>query len=394
MLTAIKTTFGALLLIVGLLPAQTAGPVQKVGGYWVQELGGSVAAPLRLTVSVTGDIRVRGADVDRVSYRVVRKVKASSAEEARSHFERAALTISRRGPAATLTLANPACGRCAFTAEIEIEAPRELRETVLTTRAGAVDVVGVSGGVSVDSAAGSITLDAIGGGVRASTGGGPIKLGVIGGAVRCDNAAGSIALEKSGGDATLTSNGGRIDVGSVGGTLRAETMGGGIEAENVSGSVIVSTFGGDIRIGTAGAEVIADTAGGSIEVGQAQRGVRVETLNGRIRLSDVSGRVYASSASGGVQAYFLSNLMDSLIETTAGSIVVWLPADIRVAIDAQVDFARGSGRIESDFPGIVVSEARDTFGPRELRAVGELNGGGPTLVIRNTSGKIQIRRRQ
>ena len=372
------------------------GPIERHRGYWTQELSGSIPAPIRLTISATGDVRVRGANVDRVSFRVVRKVKASSEEEARRIFERGALQMSRRGPAATLNLDDPACGRCAFFAEIEVETPHTLREAVLTTRAGAIEAVGISGGVSVNSAAGSIHLSAIGGGVRAETAGGNIDLGQIGGPVRCETAGGSISLDQSGGEATLSSNGGKITVGTVSGALRAETLGGDIEAQKVGGRVTASTFGGSIHIGEADGEVIADTAGGSIEVARAGHGVRAETPNGDILLTEVAGRIYATTLSGSVQAHFVSGrpLANSLIETTGGAIVIWLPADIRIAIDAQVDFAGGGGRIESEFPAIVVNAEEEGFGPRAMRASGELNGGGPTLTIRNTSGKILIRRRQ
>ena len=39
-----------------------------------------------------------------------------------------------------------------------------------------------------------------------------------------------------------------------------------------------------------------------------------------------------------------------------------------------------------------VVEAGGEFGPGEVRATGALNGGGPVLRLRNTSGRIQIRR--
>ena len=390
----IQGVVGLLGFIVSLAPAQTAGPIEKRDGFWVQEVTGSMAAPLRLTASATADINLQGANVDRVSYRVALAVKASNEAEARAILERAAPAVSRRGPYATLALADPVCGRCAFSARLEIETPRNLREAILTTQAGQVEAVGISGAISVDSAAGSIRLNAIGGGVRASTAGGHIELGSIGGPVRCETAGGSISLNKSAGDATLTSNG-KITVGSVGGLLRAETLGGDVQAESVGGSVIASTLGGGIRIGDAGGSVNADTAGGSIEVGRAVQGVRAATAAGDIRLSEAAGQVYAASAGGNIHAYFVNGgrLRNSLIETTAGAIVVWLPADLGVVIDAQIDFARGAGRIESEFADIVVSESQDPFAPRALRAGGALNGGGPTLTIRNTSGRIQIRRR-
>ena len=227
----------------------------------------------------------------------------------------------------------------------------------------------------------------------ATTAGGAISLGKIGGNVRCETAGGSIELDASAGDAVLNTSGGKIKVGEIGGKLHAESAGGGIEADRVGGEVIASTSGGSILIGDAEGEVSAETAGGNIEISRAPQGVDAETAGGHIRLNDVAGKVYAASAAGNIQAYFISSqpMQDSFLETSAGSIIVWLPADIQVVVDAMVDFAQGVKRIESDFDTIRVRREQDAFGPGEVRASGQLNGGGPVLTIRNTSGRIQIR---
>jgi hypothetical protein len=86
-------------------------------------------------------------------------------------------------------------------------------------------------------------------------------------------------------------------------------------------------------------------------------------------------------------------LGDSLLETTAGSIIVWLPASIAVRVDAVIDFASGSNRIQSEFDSITVQRSDGDFGTGQVVAAGVLNGGGPVLRIRNTNGRIQIQRR-
>ena len=161
-------------------------------------------------------------------------------------------------------------------------------------------------------------------------------------------------------------------------------------------SLALAWIGGSISIGQAGGQVTAESAGGSIEVAFAPKGVRAETAGGRIRLNEVAGQVYAANASGDIQAVFLDGapLADSLLETNLGTIVVFLPANARLAVEATVDFAKGVNRIESEFPGIRVIQAGDMPSMNALHARGSLNGGGPVLRIRNTSGRIQIRKRQ
>ena len=137
MLSHFKTLTLCVTVVVGLLPAQEAdGPIEKRGGYWYQEVSGSMAQPIRLTVNTVGDVRIQGGNTDRVEYRIVRKTKAASEEEAKALFDRARPATSRRGPSATLTLEDPACSRCGFRSAIEITAPRALRETVVRTAKG------------------------------------------------------------------------------------------------------------------------------------------------------------------------------------------------------------------------------------------------------------------
>ncbi|MEZ5363806.1 MAG: HEAT repeat domain-containing protein [Bryobacterales bacterium] len=378
------------------LSAQTFGPIAKDGRFWVQQETGEMAPGSRLRVSVIGAVTVEGRAEPHFEYRVTRRVKADSEAEAKAIFERAHLAAVRRGPTATLTLEEPNCGRCAFAAELEVGVPQTLQEAIVGTRGGEVHIHNVAGRVIADSAGGAMEIGGVGGAVRATTAGGPISLGTIGGEVLCETAGGTISVDDARSNATLTSSGGSIRAGSIGGFLRAETAGGDVTAARVNGRVTAGTSGGSILIGQAGGPVNAESAGGSIEVAFAPKGVRVETAGGRIRLNDVAGQVYAANASGDIQAVFLDGapLADSLLETNLGTIVVYLPANARLAVEATVDFAKGMNRIETDFPGIQIVQGEDGPGLSALHASGSLNGGGPVLRIRNTSGRIQIRKRQ
>jgi hypothetical protein len=105
--------------------------------------------------------------------------------------------------------------------------------------------------------------------------------------------------------------------------------------------------------------------------------------------------VIATSAAGPIRAFFVAGrpLGDSLLETTAGTILVLLPASVALRVDAVIDFASGSNRFQSDFDSITVQRSEGEFGPGRVVAEGEINGGGPLLRIRNTNGRIQIQKR-
>jgi hypothetical protein len=388
-------SFLALMSVAALSPAQTVGPIERRDGFWVQTVEGELAAGAEVRVDSTGAIRAQGQDIRQVRYRLTKKVKASNEREAQQLLDQARLRAERQGAAVVLDLGDPECRRCAFSAELNIDVPRDTRRIDLDTRGGSLDIRNLAGSVVAETAGGSIRIDDIGGEVRAATAGGGIQLGRVSGRVECETAGGSIRLDSAGASAELRTSGGGIQAREVRGDLRAETAGGSIRAESVGGSLIAATSGGSIHVGEVAGLVDAETAGGSIHVESAPQGVRAETAGGGIQLNNVAGKVIATSAAGPIRAYFVAGrpLGDSLLETTAGSIIVWLPASIAVRVDAVIDFASGSNRIQSEFDSITVQRSDGDFGTGQVVAAGVLNGGGPVLRIRNTNGRIQIQRR-
>ena len=137
-----------------------------------------------------------------------------------------------------------------------------------------------------------------------------------------------------------------------------------------------------------------ETGGGSIRLGWAKGVVRAETGAGRIELNGVSS-ARAETGAGGILAKFISSngeRTDSVLQTSAGDIVVYIAADVAMTIRASIDLANGH-KISSDFTDIrVTSEGGDWPGPKSFTAEGKLNGGGPTLKVRTTTGDIKFLR--
>ena len=86
-----------------------------------------------------------------------------------------------------------------------------------------------------------------------------------------------------------------------------------------------------------------------------------------------------------------SDRADSTLETSAGDITVYIAADVAISVRATVDLGNGH-HITSEFPDIHVASEGDKWGPRTLSAEGRLNGGGPVLKVRTTTGDICFRR--
>jgi len=381
------------------LPAwgQSQGLLTREGRYWMQTVEGSVPSGPggRLRVNSVGSITVRGAAGSETRYTAKMRVRAESEAEAKRWLGQARIAATRQGYTAVMGVREPDCSRCSFSVDWQITTPRATQETILETRGGSLEVYDVDGRVNAETAGGSIQMDRIGRDVRASTAGGPITLGAIGGPVRCETAGGSIRLGTARGDAVLTTSGGSISAEEVYGTLRAETAGGSIAVRRVHGSVTAETSGGSIHLARITGRVIAETAGGSIVVEGAPGGVRAENANGSIRLLEVAGAFRAATAAGNIFAQLTADhpLEESSLETSMGDIIVLIPVGVKLSIRAHVDVAGGRNRIQCDFPEIRIRAGDESAGPRTLVAEGAINGGGPLLRIRNTTGTIQIKRR-
>ncbi|MFZ0762043.1 MAG: hypothetical protein WAM69_19005, partial [Candidatus Sulfotelmatobacter sp.] len=172
-----------------------------------------------------------------------------------------------------------------------------------------------------------------------------------------------------------------------------ETGGGGIDVRQCSGEVKASTGGGSIDLGDIGGPADIETGGGSIHLVSAKGHVDAQTGGGGIELSGVPS-ARAETGAGGIVVKLVKTgapPRDSMLETSAGDITVYLAPDVAISVRASVDLGNGH-HITSDFPGIHISSQGDQWGPRTLTAEGDLNGGGPVLKVRTTTGDICFKR--
>ena len=205
-----------------------------------------------------------------------------------------------------------------------------------------------------------------------------------GGSIAIHSAKGKINAESGGGSVVLTS-------GLQGAVL--ETGGGSIKVDQCTGKVKATTGGGSIDLGNIAGPAEIETGGGSIRLSSANGPVRAETGGGSIELNGVSS-ARAETGAGGIVAKFVSSTgerTDSVLETSAGDITVYLAPNLPISIRASIDVANGHS-IRSDFSDIHVSSEGGDYGPKTVTAEGTLNGGGPVLKIRTTTGDINIRR--
>ena len=381
----------ALLLILPLANAQQTR-VSREGGGWVQEVSGSLTAVKTLHVKIdVGAVRVEGGSKQGIDYVVRNRSYNSSEDKARREFDNYKVSAYVRGDTAWI-VGEWQVGRShKFSGDVRVDVPREMDLVKIETSGGNVATSGIAGRVETSSGGGSIRIDDIGGTVNAETGGGSIEAGNLGSDVTLHTGGGSIKITSAKGKINAESGGGSVAVISAMQDAVVETGGGNIQVERCTGRVKASTGGGSIDLGEIGGPAEIETGGGSIRLTSAKGPVHAETGGGSIELNGVPS-ARAETGAGGIVAKFLSSggeRTDSVLETSAGDIVVYLTPSLNITIRASIDMASGHS-IRSDFSEIRVANEGGEWGSKT--AEGSLNGGGPVLKVRTSVGNISFLR--
>jgi len=394
-LSRLFKSVAVLLLALPLAMAQQ-GRVYQDNGNWTQEITGALSGVRNLRLKVDmGSVRIAGGSAQGISYVVHSHSYKSSEDKARREFDDFKVSSYVRGDTAWITADWEGGGSHRFSAEFVVNVPREMDEIKVETDGGNVDGSMVNGRFTAETGGGNIRLSDIAGSVSAETGGGNMDISSIGG---------DLHLETGGGNVTIGSVKGKIDASTGGGNMRVvsgrgmvlEAGGGNVEVSQCEGGYLkVSTGGGSIQLGdlSGGAEI--ETGGGSIRLASAKGFVRAQTGGGSIELGAVPA-ARAETGAGGITAKFIpwnGERHDSVLETSAGDIIVYLAAGVSLSIRASIEVGNGH-RIYSDFPEIHVRSEGGDYGPRTINAEGNVNGGGPTLKVETVTGDISFRRAQ
>jgi hypothetical protein len=366
--------------------------VSREGGAWGQEITGSLAAVKNLRVKVDmGAVVIHGGQHQDISYVVHTRSFTSSEQDARRQFGAYKITAYVKGDTAWIVGDWQGKHPHKFSGEFNINVPREMALVKLETDGGNVDASGVGGRVEAETGGGSMHLDDIGGGLHAETGGGSIDVGTIGGDIGVQTGGGPIVIHHANGKVIAETGGGSIQIISGAQAASVETGGGSIDVRQCTGKLKVSTGGGGIELGDIGGPVDIETGGGSIRLASAKGYVQAETGGGSIELYGVPS-ARAETGAGGIVVKLVNTgaeRHDSVLETSAGDITVYIAADVAINVRASVDLANGH-RIMSEFPDIHVRSEGD-WGTKTISADGALNGGGPMLKVRTTTGDIYFK---
>ncbi len=367
--------------------------MSREGSSWGEVTTGSLAAVRNLRVKVDmGSVTVHGGNQQGINYSAHARCYTSSEQDARRQFNSYKVSAYVKGDTAWIVGDWQGSRPRRFSGEFTIEVPREMALVKVETDGGSVDARGVSGRLDAESGGGGIRIDDIGGGVSAETGGGAIDVGTTSGDLGLHTGGGSIVVRHASGKVTAETGGGSIEIQSGGQGAVIETGGGSITVRQCNGRVKASTGGGNIDLGDIGGPAEIDTGGGSIRLTSAKGPVRAQSGGGGIELYGVPS-ARAETGAGGITVKLVNaggERNDSVLETSAGDITVYIASDVAVNVRANVDMGNGH-RITSDFPDIHITSEGDQWGPKTLSAEGKLNGGGPLLKVRTSTGNIYFK---
>jgi len=371
--------------------AQAEARIQRDGAAWVETVTGSIPIgdASRLRIITRGDVNLRGAATSQIQYEYQKRVRARDLNEAKRLLATQEIRLWRQGDWAQVTLHEP--GWSLISGTIHVRVPMKLRQAVVETRTGNLDLAGLEAEVLAETGGGLVQADQMRGSLVVRTGGGRIRTGRIDGSLRAITGGGTIRVLHAGAEAWLETGGGDIVVEESMGPLQLSTGAGNIQVTRAASTVSARTLGGLIKVMEAGGHVSAESAGGGIQVGSA-RSVVCESMAGGIRLIGVSGELNVSTARGDVVAEFLKDrrLKDSALSTRSGDITVVIPSNLAVTVRALNESMIKLGAIVSEFPEIRM----ESSAPELATAAGNLNGGGPLLKIAARNGTIYLRRQK
>jgi len=276
----------------------------------------------------------------------------------------------------------------------EVQVPRRF-DVEAETGAGNIEVQEIEGRAALVSMGGNVTMHRATGMVKINTSGGHVKVGDVGGDLMAVTGGGHVEAGRVNGGAYLRSEGGHVKVVSVEKWAELRTVGGNIYLQRTGGKVVVESGGGQINLGEVAGAVQARTAGGGIQIARVSGPTNIETTGGSIYLKQVLNTVNANTSSGQITAWFANTGSKEVLGTSQlvcgeGDIVVYLPREIALSIEATIEAASEHQIIAGPEFGLQKTWVRTPGGPRVLQAKGLLNGGGKLLKLHTVAGNIKL----
>ena len=192
--------------------------------------------------------------------------------------------------------------------------------------------------------------------------------------LRCES--GPISIEDINGDIRARTTDAGIDVRATEGLLKLRTRSGRIHVVETIGDVEVKSTEGSVEISWVTGSVDVRTGRGDIQTRHINGDSNLRTGSGEIEIREANGITLAKTEQGAIYASYAGD-PEGRLETRRGSVVVAMPRDAGVALEAST--RRGYVEIDDEQHGKEYS--------------GKMNGGGSPLHIYTARGTIRVGRR-
>lgn len=178
-------------------------------------------------------------------------------------------------------------------------------------------------------------------------------------------------------ETSFETSGGSISLRGVDGDHEIATSGGSISIEDARGQVTTKSSGGSFTLSNFIGDVNVRTSGGSVKVSEMSGGLEVYTSGGSVSLAEISGSIGAYTSGGSIRANLLDISDDLEFKSSGGSIQVTVPATAGLDLDLR------GGRVNSEIENFSGTIDKD-------RVDGEMNGGGYSLVMQSSGGRLTL----
>ncbi len=377
-----------------------------------------------------GDVRILGWNQKQFEIREKIKMDIFTRSEAEKALALAKSDVSVSGKTIQIDGTN---FRSWMSGDVSIKVPRNFSSRV-NVRGGDISVRFLRGNQSLGTSGGDVALEDLRGNIQARSSGGDISARKIKGALAVATSGGDLHLVQvsgtvsgstSGGDIlvkncadriSVSTSGGDIEASAVDGDLNAMTSGGDIDVRDAEARVRVQTSGGDLSVSHVSQDVVATTSGGDIKVENALQKVQAKTSGGDVFVRGVGGPVVAYTSGGEIRIQKARSSVNAKtsggnvfvemtpedftvphwakIYSSGGDLTLVLPRNLPATISAVIKVRNHRLRdlsIKSDFP-LKIERTEKSDWNREIRATGDINGGGDKIELGTVDGNIEIRK--
>ncbi|MGE0133322.1 MAG: DUF4097 family beta strand repeat-containing protein [Blastocatellales bacterium] len=388
----------------------------------------AIAPNSRLFINnANGDVEVNSAPQSQATARLIKRIRATSEEEAGEIAKNIHLQITPNGASHQFNVASTGVQQD-FSFSIVVTLPQSLPAGVeINNAVGAVKLSGLhgdhsirgcehvevnnnTGRVTVENPQGAIELNQIQGQVNLINTRRDVSLRAINGAITLDVKGGSVNIDQSSGPVQLQTTDARIGISKVGADVPTLAGQRAVSIEQARNSRIkIQEIHGSVAINAERSRIEAEEINGDFTVDASSERVKVARINGALRIKSEGGAIEIEEIKGSAT---IDATRDVTIRNFRGPLNVTsrqgeisletsekLSADLRAVNDRgrirvsipedggfRLDANTGKGRVKvRGFDGIIWSREE-----RSYRAGYNISESTPLVLLRSSGGEIQL----